>query len=82
MYIKRLPLGDVQANCYIIFDDETKVGADLDVGGFSDELLNEIKKSGMEELKYILCTHGHFAHIAGVKRLKGIYKNAEIVIGE
>lgn len=82
MYIKRLPLGDVQANCYIICDDETKVGAVLDVGGFSDELLNEIKKSGMEELKYILCTHGHFDHIAGVKRLKGIYKNAEIVIGE
>lgn len=82
MYIKRLPLGDVEANCYIICDEETKVGAVLDVGGFSEELLNEIKAAGIEELKYILCTHGHFDHIAGVKRLKEIYPEAKIVIGE
>ena len=82
MYIKRLPLGGVEANCYIICDEETKIGAVLDVGGFSDALLNEIKEAGIEELKYILCTHGHFDHIAGVKKLKEIYKNAEIVIGE
>ncbi len=82
MYIKRLPLGDVEANCYIVCDGETKVGAVLDVGGFSEELLNAIKEAEIEELKYILCTHGHFDHIAGVKRLKELYPKAEIVIGE
>ena len=79
MYIKRLPLGDVEANCYIICDEETKVGAVLDVGGFSDELLNEIKQSGMEELKYILCTHGHFDHIAGVKKFKIFIKMQKLL---
>ncbi len=82
MYIKRLPLGDVEANCYIICDEETKVGAVIDVGGFSDVLLKEIEESGIKELKYILCTHGHFDHIAGVKKLKDIYTEAKIVIGE
>ena len=51
MYIKRLPIGDVEANCYIICDEETKVGAVLDAGGFSDELLNEIKTADIKELK-------------------------------
>jgi glyoxylase-like metal-dependent hydrolase (beta-lactamase superfamily II) len=82
MYIKRLPLGDVEANCYIICDEETKVGAVIDAGGFSDVLLKEIEESGIKELKYILCTHGHFDHIAGVKKLKDIYTEAKIVIGE
>ena len=82
MYIKRLPIGDVEANCYIICDEETKVGAVLDAGGFSDELLNEIKTADIKELKYILCTHGHFDHIAGVKKLKMLYPEAKIVIGE
>ena len=82
MYIKRLPLGDVEANCYIICDEETKVGAVLDVGGFSDVLLNEIKEAGIEELKYILCTHGHFDHIAGVKKFKELYLAGEIEFEE
>lgn len=82
MYIKRLPLGDVEANCYVICDEETKVGAVVDAGGFNDSLLEEIKVAGIEELKYILCTHGHFDHIAGVKRLKALYKDAQVVIGK
>lgn len=82
MYIKRLPLGDVQANCYILCDEETGVGAVVDVGDFSEYLLNEIKASGMKELKYILCTHGHFDHIAGVSHLKKEFPNAQIVIGK
>ena len=82
MYIKRLPIGDVEANCYIICDEETKVGAVIDVGGFSDVLLKEIEEAQIKNLKYILCTHGHFDHIAGVKKLKDIYTEAKIVIGE
>ena len=82
MYIKRLPIGDVEANCYIICDEETKVGAVIDAGGFSDVLLKEIEEAQIKDLKYILCTHGHFDHIAGVKKLKDIYTEAKIVIGE
>lgn len=81
MFIKRLPLGDVEANCYIVADEGTKTGAVIDAGGFSEELLSSIKEAGIENLKYIMCTHGHFDHIAGVKKLKEHFPSAEIVIG-
>ena len=42
MYIKRLPIGDVEANCYIICDEETKVGAVVDVGGFSSRYNSDL----------------------------------------
>ena len=69
MYIKTLPLGLVSANCYIICDENTKVGAVIDPGDFTSSLLKAISDSGMEELKYILCTHGHFDHVGAVKDL-------------
>lgn len=82
MYIKTLPLGLVSANCYIICDENTKVGAVIDPGDFTSSLLKAISDSGMEELKYILCTHGHFDHIQGVSRLKEKFPESEILIGE
>lgn len=82
MYIKTLSIGPVSANCYIICDENTKIGAVIDPGDFTQGLLKAIYDSGMEELKYILCTHGHFDHIEGVSRLKEKYPESEILIGE
>lgn len=81
MYIKTVPLGAMSANCYVICDEETKIGAVIDPGEFSSRLLQEIVASGMKELKYILCTHGHFDHVEGAGRLKEKYPDAEILIG-
>lgn len=82
MYITTLPIGPVSANCYIICDEKTKIGAVIDPGDFTTSLLKAIKDAGIEELKYILCTHGHFDHIQGVSRLKEKYPESEILIGE
>ncbi len=82
MYIKVLPLGPVIANCYIICDEKTKTGAVIDPGDYNNSLLKEIAASGMTELKYILCTHGHFDHVSGAGRLKEKYPDAEIIVGE
>lgn len=82
MYIKTLVLGPVSANCYIICDEKTKVGGVIDPGDFTPSLLNAINESGMKELKYILCTHGHFDHVQGVGRLKEKFPESEILIGE
>ena len=81
MQIKTIPLGYLNANCYIICDSRTKIGAVIDPGDCTAELLNTIKSSGMENLKYIFCTHGHFDHVSGVARLKDIYKDAQVLIG-
>ncbi len=82
MFIKTLPIGPVNANCYIICDENTKIGAVIDPGDFTPSLLKAINDLGMKELKYILCTHGHFDHIQGVSRLKEKYPGSEILIGE
>ena len=77
MEIKCLPLGDYQANCYIITDDESMTAAVVDPGVSSDEL-NDILLG--YELKYILLTHGHFDHIYGCESLKNLYPECKICI--
>lgn len=82
MYIKALSLGPVAANCYIILDENTKNGAVIDPGDFGTELTDAIEESGIENLLYIMCTHGHFDHVSGVSRLKEKYPEAKVVIGK
>ncbi len=81
MYIKVLPLGLVDANCYILCD-ENKCGAVIDAGDYTPRLEMAIKESGIEKLLYIICTHGHFDHVSGVARLKEKHPEASVVVGE
>lgn len=82
MILDCVPVGNLEANCYIICDEETKIGAVIDPGQYTDSVKNAIKRSGMTELKYILCTHGHFDHITGVSKIKKDYPDAKVCIGE
>ncbi len=77
MQIYTLPLGDYQANCYILVDENEKVAAVIDPGVASDEL-NDLLVG--YELKYILLTHGHFDHIYGTESLKNLYPDAKLCI--
>ena len=77
MEIKCLPLGDYQANCYIVTDDNSMTAAVIDPGVNSDELNNLLLGY---ELNYILLTHGHFDHIYGCESLKELYPECKICI--
>ena len=77
MNISCLPLGDYQANCYLITDDKTKSAAVVDPGIPSDELNDLLLGYNLE---YILLTHGHFDHIFGCESLKAIYPDCKICI--
>lgn len=77
MEIKCLPLGDYQANCYIVTDDVSMTAAVIDPGVASDKL-NDVLLG--YELKYILLTHGHFDHIYGCESLKELYPECKICI--
>lgn len=77
MQIHALPLGDYQANCYVLIDENEKVAAVIDPGVPSDEL-NDILVGF--DLKYILLTHGHFDHIYGSESLKNLYPDARLCI--
>ena len=82
MFLERVYVGRLVTNCYVVCDEQTGIGAVIDPGMFSAEVEKAIERSGMTELKYILCTHGHFDHICGVAKLKKAYPEAKVCIGK
>jgi len=57
-------------NCYLVTDEKTSKSLIIDPGGISRELDEQINKLGLENIKYIILTHGHFDHIRKVARYK------------
>jgi glyoxylase-like metal-dependent hydrolase (beta-lactamase superfamily II) len=62
LIIKQLPVGPIQANCYIVGCEETKEAVVIDPGDEEERILAEIEDEGLI-IKYILNTHAHFDHI-------------------
>lgn len=62
MFVKQLPVGMIQANCYIAGCEETKEGVIIDPGDEADRILAEVRTAGLS-IKYVLNTHAHFDHI-------------------
>jgi glyoxylase-like metal-dependent hydrolase (beta-lactamase superfamily II) len=67
MEILCVPVGPLQANCYLVWDDANAAMA-VDPGGEPDALARLVEKKGLR-LEAILVTHGHFDHVEGVKGL-------------
>ena len=70
MSVKRISVGALGTNCYIYCDDATGRCAIIDPGYFDDTLQKAIEKFGCDKFDYILLTHCHFDHVAGVSRVK------------
>jgi hydroxyacylglutathione hydrolase len=62
-----MPVGPLQANCYLIWDDAKRACA-VDPGGEPERIVARLDKEGLT-LEAILVTHGHFDHVEGVKGL-------------
>lgn len=69
---------DMGENCYIVTDEKSGESLIIDPGHFDGELKEAVES---KNIKYILLTHGHFDHIAGVARVKKI-TGAKICIAE
>lgn len=67
--IKTLTIGQMQTNCYLIFDQENKDCLIIDPGDDADYISKIILELKLNPLK-IIATHGHFDHILGVTELK------------
>jgi glyoxylase-like metal-dependent hydrolase (beta-lactamase superfamily II) len=80
MEIKKLSLGQIGTNCYVIWDENSKEAAVIDPG-FVDQRIMAIINQNMLNVKYILLTHGHFDHIGGVKEIKNL-TGAKVFIHE
>jgi hydroxyacylglutathione hydrolase len=67
--IKRLTLGPVSTNAYIVGDTDTNEALLIDPVDEADTLLQAATDSGWE-IKLILATHAHFDHVLASKELK------------
>ena len=79
MKIKRIVVGSLETNCYIINSDNEI--AIIDPGGEPDKILNsvleaadgetaEIFSKSSRELKFVAATHCHWDHIGALDQLK------------
>ena len=70
MILKKFVVGDMGNNNYLLIDNGEAVL--IDCTGDIPEL-DAFLKENNAKLKYILLTHAHFDHIAGVKKLQDKY---------
>ncbi len=66
--IKKLILGSLQTNCYVVSNDETKECFIIDPGTNGQKIAKYLNENELQ-LKAILLTHGHFDHIGAVDYL-------------
>lgn len=77
--IKTIPVGPLEANCYVYYDD-TKEALVIDPGGDPAEIKREVEALGLN-VKYVVNTHGHFDHVGAVREIKEAFE-AELAIHE
>ncbi|MCD7950875.1 MAG: MBL fold metallo-hydrolase [Erysipelotrichaceae bacterium] len=69
--IKRLILGEMQVNCYVVYND-LKECIIIDPGANGQKVKRFVESLELE-VKAILLTHGHCDHIGGVDYLYDLY---------
>lgn len=71
MIIKRLAVGPIMANCFILGCDESFEAAVIDPGDEADKILLTLAEYKLQ-VKYIINTHGHFDHVGANKRMSEV----------
>lgn len=65
LVIRRLVVGSLSANCYIVGNADTREGMVIDPGGNPEDILQAIADSKFH-IQTIVLTHGHSDHIAAL----------------
>ena len=78
MRITKYMTGPIQANTYLVYDEETKKGFMVDPGGYEPRLTAQIKDEKVD-LEYFILTHGHGDHIGGVDAFKKDFPQVKVV---
>lgn len=69
MKIEKLVVGQLQTNCYLVWDEKNGEGVIIDPADDADYIIRKIQDLELKP-KLILATHGHFDHVLAVPELK------------
>lgn len=78
MNIKKVVVGQLDVNCYIISDGSNSEALIIDPGDEPEKIIGVVDASGLKP-KYVLFTHAHYDHVCAAKELCDRY-NAVIVM--
>ncbi|RYL91607.1 MBL fold metallo-hydrolase [Sporolactobacillus sp. THM7-4] len=67
------PVGPIQANCYVLEDEQTKEAIIIDPGSEMDTIHSVIDKKKLRPLA-VLLTHAHFDHIGALEPVRDHWK--------
>lgn len=81
MEIRRFYTGPFQTNCFLVWNDKKEAYLFDCENERLDKVAETIKNEKLE-LKYIVLTHGHGDHICGLNKIKAMYPEAVVYIGE
>jgi glyoxylase-like metal-dependent hydrolase (beta-lactamase superfamily II) len=69
-HVRRLVVGPLETNCYVLLPKNGRDAAVIDPGGDSDRILDTLKSQELS-LKLAVLTHGHIDHTYGLGELLG-----------
>jgi len=69
MIVRKLVVGPIASNCYIVGDENTKEGMIIDPGADAKEIMRVVNKDGLK-IKLIVLTHRHPDHVGAAAQVK------------
>jgi glyoxylase-like metal-dependent hydrolase (beta-lactamase superfamily II) len=77
---KKVEVGYLQENCYIVYEKESLEGIVIDPGDEENKIISFIERLNID-VKYIVLTHGHMDHTGAVEGLLSKY-NVPLLMNE
>lgn len=75
----QLPLGALRVNCYIVWDNPSKIAFVIDPGAEPEMIQHAVARFSLR-VKYIINTHGHFDHVGANADVRMNARGARIAI--
>jgi len=69
LIVRKLVVGPIASNCYIVGSEKTKEGMIIDPGADAKDILQAVKKLGLD-IKLIVLTHRHPDHVGAAGQVK------------